>query len=63
MLTLDDPSTPPADDQAPPGLFASDGDGAWLLELFHTMRGRFDGPVPARHDPDRLYHTHGDPRD
>lgn len=63
MLTLDDPSTPPADDSAPQGPFASGGDGAWLLALFHTMRDRFDGPVTARHDPDGLYHTHGDPRD
>ena len=63
MLTLDDPNTTPADDYAAAGGFAIGGDGAWLLELFHTMRDRFDGPAPVRHDPDRLYHTHGDPRD
>lgn len=62
MLTLDDPNTTRRDDRAP-GAFVTGEDGAWLLELFHTMRGRFGGPVPARHDPDRLYHTHGDPRD
>lgn len=63
MLTLDDPTITPPDDRAAPGLVAAGTDGAWLLELFHTMRDRFDGPAPVRHDPDRLYHAHGDPRD
>lgn len=63
MLTLDDPNTTPADDYAAAGGFAVGEDGAWLLELFHTMRDRFEGPVPTRHDPDPLYHSHGDPRD
>ncbi|MFN8644399.1 MAG: hypothetical protein U0802_23095 [Candidatus Binatia bacterium] len=62
MLTLDDPGHR-GGDEPPPGLLATMTSEDWLLELFHAVRGRFDRRIVARHDPDRLYRTHGEPRD
>lgn len=62
MLTLDEPDHLPAD-APPPGLLVSLDEARWLQEVFHTMRDWFDEPPAATNDPERLYRSHGDPRD
>jgi hypothetical protein len=66
VLTLDEPDvTRLTVAERMPGLAGVLDDAARMRQVFQVMHGWLDDAPRHRspHDPDRLYRTHGDPRD